>query len=585
MKNPLQFPLVLLFLLISTISFGQVALEDFSTIPDSLKTKSNDELIGYIRAQLGKDDIQIQDDFILYTNAILERAIRENNAQNIMRANYYYCYVKESQGDYKSALNYMQKALDIAEKNNFGDKSLIFLYRKIGLMNFRIGNFEAALKNYVKELKIAKKLKEFDRELTLLRNIALLKLNTGDKKDSYRVLQLSLKIIDSLEKENYPKAVQERIGTMMALGKNYTAFGQLDKALKTYQDAFELSKEEFPKQSTLLKAGIGNVLTLQKKYTEAIPYLDTAEQLTDSLNIADLKPFIYLHKGNNFFGLKKYTQAIQELTKVDSIIKNSKYPPSELQACYPTLAKCYDALGDYKKSKENYEKYIALDAKNDNLKLDIVSTIYELYDIDFLEAQIEDLSEDAEKKEKSLSATKLIIIILIVLIIFLFAYFQYKARQNQKRFEALLNKSTSVKKLTPITKTEKIDRKKLIPEEKAAELLAKLEKLERQKVFLDQNCTIAWLAKKLGTNASYASIIINDYRQKKFPEYLSELRIDYATERLKEDSKFRSYTIKSIAKDVGYKSSEAFSKAFKKINGIYPSYFIKKLNEKAQNAA
>lgn len=585
MKKTVHFPLFLLLLLFSTISFAQVALEDFSTIPDSLKTKSNDELISYLRANLYSH--ASQDEFIMYANTLLERAVRENNVENRMRANYYYCHTKEAQGDYKGALDYMQKALDIVIENNLGEKKLVYLYRKIALINFRLGNFEAALKNYVAELKIAKKIKDYHREIEILRNIALLKLDVGDKKDAYRVLKINLKILDSIDKTDtdYPRALQERIGSMMALGKNYTLFGQLDKALQTYKDAYELSKEKFPIESIYLKAGFGNVYTLKKEYNKALSHLYDAEKFADSLNIKDLKPFIYLHKGNAFFGLKKYKQAIQELTELDSFLKIEQFNYIELQSRYPVLAKSYDALGDYKKSKENYEKFVALDAKNDDLKLDIVSTIYELYDIDLLEAQIKDLSEEAENKEKSLSTTKLIIIVLIILIIVLFAYFQYKAHQNQKRFEALLNKPTTVKKLTPVKKPQKVDRKKLIPEEKAQELLAKLEKLEKQQVFLDQNCTISWLAKKMGTNASYASIIINDFRQKKFPEYLSELRIDYATERLKEDPKFRSYTIKSIASDVGYKSPEAFSKSFKKINGIYPSYFIKKLNEKAQNAA
>ena len=41
----------------------------------------------------------------------------------------------------------------------------------------------------------------------------------------------------------------------------------------------------------------------------------------------------------------------------------------------------------------------------------------------------------------------------------------------------------------------------------------------------------------------------------------------------------RKYTIKAIAAECGYKNAESFSKAFYKINGIYPSYYIKKIEK------
>ena len=117
------------------------------------------------------------------------------------------------------------------------------------------------------------------------------------------------------------------------------------------------------------------------------------------------------------------------------------------------------------------------------------------------------------------------------------------------------------------------------------DVLEKLQAFEEKSLYLQKNLTQNKIAKRLNTNSSYLSKVVNSYKHKNFATYINDLRIDYVVEQLKEDKKLRSYTIKSIASDVGYKSPEAFSKSFKKINGIYPSYFIKKLNEKAQNAA
>jgi len=50
-------------------------------------------------------------------------------------------------------------------------------------------------------------------------------------------------------------------------------------------------------------------------------------------------------------------------------------------------------------------------------------------------------------------------------------------------------------------------------------------------------------------------------------------------QRLKEDFKLRSYTIDAIAHEVGFNNVSTFVKAFKVKTGIYPSYYIKKLNK------
>lgn len=56
----------------------------------------------------------------------------------------------------------------------------------------------------------------------------------------------------------------------------------------------------------------------------------------------------------------------------------------------------------------------------------------------------------------------------------------------------------------------------------------------------------------------------------------------FVIDKLNEDSIFRKYTVQAIAQEIGFNNSEAFSKAFYKKTGIYPSYFIKEL-EKQKN--
>ena len=85
------------------------------------------------------------------------------------------------------------------------------------------------------------------------------------------------------------------------------------------------------------------------------------------------------------------------------------------------------------------------------------------------------------------------------------------------------------------------------------------------------------MAEKLETNATYLSKVINRYKRKSYTAYITELRINTALVKLKNDKKLQSYTIKAIAEEFGYKRQETFSRAFKAYTGIHPSQYLKNL--------
>ena len=80
-------------------------------------------------------------------------------------------------------------------------------------------------------------------------------------------------------------------------------------------------------------------------------------------------------------------------------------------------------------------------------------------------------------------------------------------------------------------------------------------------------------------NTKYLSNIINHEKEKSFPHYINDLRVDFALKEITENLKFRKYTIKAIAGDCGFNSAESFSKAFKKKHKVAASYFIKELEK------
>ncbi len=71
------------------------------------------------------------------------------------------------------------------------------------------------------------------------------------------------------------------------------------------------------------------------------------------------------------------------------------------------------------------------------------------------------------------------------------------------------------------------------------------------------------LTKKLNTNTTYLSYIINKTKSKTLKNYITELKIEYL--------------IKFLTEEIGYTNASEFIRAFKKYKGVTPLEFIKTL--------
>ncbi|WP_299180432.1 AraC family transcriptional regulator [uncultured Aquimarina sp.] len=149
-------------------------------------------------------------------------------------------------------------------------------------------------------------------------------------------------------------------------------------------------------------------------------------------------------------------------------------------------------------------------------------------------------------------------------------------RKNKFLYEELqkerIQESIPEKDIPVVSKNE------FITDKKIENLLQKLSALEKTEFYLTIDCNLYNTAKKIDTNTTYLSKIINEYKKQSFNEYVNELRIKYFRNRLNNDPKFRSYTIKAIAGELGYGSVNTFASAFKKQTGLSHSYYIKKVS-------
>ena len=89
-----------------------------------------------------------------------------------------------------------------------------------------------------------------------------------------------------------------------------------------------------------------------------------------------------------------------------------------------------------------------------------------------------------------------------------------------------------------------------------------LEKLQEEKLFLDNSLTIRKAAKMIGTNEKYLSNAINKIQNESFSSIVNKFRVEFA-QRLLLNVEYENYTIESIGNISGFNSKSNFNSVFK----------------------
>lgn len=105
-----------------------------------------------------------------------------------------------------------------------------------------------------------------------------------------------------------------------------------------------------------------------------------------------------------------------------------------------------------------------------------------------------------------------------------------------------------------------------------AEVQARLEETEKEKLFLQHDFDQTMLASRLGMPIHHLSYFLNQHHNSSFAAYRNQLRINYACHCI-ETGYLKQNTIEALAGHCGYSSRSAFTKIFKSITGLSPSEY------------
>lgn len=536
---------------------------------DSLQGKSYEELIKLHEATFHENPVKAE----IYANAAYNLARKKNDSEKTMLAKYSIARLKYMQANQNESLKDLDEVIQIATKLN--DNLLLFKsYNLKGNNLCDLKRDNEGFNEYVKARKYAKLTKNPIHISTVNINIALIKKTHKDYQEAIDILLENLSFLKTFDDSDAKKLNNERI-VLMQLADTYLRISKPKEAEYYNNLAFEKASK---KKSTVhyywILTNDAIIKYQTKKYQQSITTCHEIEDYFISLNKASglLTPYFYIGKSN--YQLGKFSKAIEYLEKVITISEEIKKNFSELKETHKYLHLSYAEIGNSKKASKHFIKYSDTDKKNDSTDISLIKKMHKEHDIVPLQEEINTLGTYTKYLYGSL-------IILALSLIGLFVWYKRKQQQNKLRFEKLLITIEALEKPKEKIVVEEIVTKEVsspVTDENALQILKALEAFEEKELYLRQDCTLGYVAKKVKTNTSYLSNVINTYKEKSFKSYLSELRINAALVQLKNDDRLRSYTIKAIAEEFGFKRSETFSRAFKAQTDIYPSVYIKNLD-------
>jgi AraC-like DNA-binding protein len=532
---------------------------------DTLQKKSFDELKQGFYSNL-KDTIKLK----IYANAYLKKGKNNKDSLNISKG-YHYSYILDKNNNVGQ--DYLDSIITVSKNKDYELYPLI-AYNLKSRFYFKNHNYEKCLV-YLFKAKNCNKGKYYDIEMDLQVNhsVALIKSRLGNYREALTLF---------LKNEKYYSNNKNYLTTLFAIADSYRFLKKLDSS--SYYNSKGIKASLKQKNSNwynyfLLNEGA----TLSDKGFYVISNdsiekgLSNIIQVDDKLNTA----MAYYFLGINNFALNKKAKAMSYFKKVDSIFFISK-------DIHPELRKGYELLINESKLNNNLEeeiiyinKLLELDKTLYNNYRILSKKIIQEYDTPKLLAKKNFLIKKAERKNSNYIFFIFVLAVIIIAIAIYLKKVIKKQKIDRQKLELLLKKK-HVSENTSVDKKEQIKSLKINPKI-TTNVLNALERFENNKEYLDNKITAHNLAKKIGTNTQYLSKIINHYKGGNFSNYLNNLRIEYAINKLSTDKQYMKYTIEAIANEVGFNSSESFSTAFYKKTGIKPSYFRKNFEKVNRN--
>ncbi|MFP3591318.1 helix-turn-helix domain-containing protein [Chryseobacterium sp. SIMBA_038] len=442
---------------------------------------------------------------------------------------YYFTYRKYQKAldEYLNAWNYLKNS-----NNSY------LHYKNL----YHIGVVKSYLGYYDEALQIFSKCRSYYQVYKLNENLPNLKYNT---------------------KKGYLNSVNQMAICLLHQSKVDEASKFIDEGMRESANDlnFDIERSYFYKLRGILNFIKNKDETALSDFNIALVGIEKKQDFTNA-------SVIYFLKGKIFLRNKQTNEGYANLKKVDSIFVQHQFVLPAVREAYELLIDCCRSTGNaidelyYTKQLLSFDKVLSSDFKY------LSGKMYKEYDT-------EDLVQSKKKLESSSLFGYLIAGAAITSCVIYSGtrYYQMK----QKRKNSANNRNRLVNKNVPDDKEKAPHKVSKLTDKVINDILSKLEIMEENRFYLEKGLTQNQLAKKLKTNTTYLSGIINEYKGSNFNTYINLLRIEYAKQMLTTSSEWRKYSIETLAKECGFTNRSNFSKIFVEVAGVSPVEFVEKL--------
>ncbi|MFY0629896.1 MAG: helix-turn-helix domain-containing protein [Flavobacteriaceae bacterium] len=306
-----------------------------------------------------------------------------------------------------------------------------------------------------------------------------------------------------------------------------------------------------------------DILYNKKDYHQAVKYYHQTLEISESLGLKKRVYQLKFRLAECYFHLGRYAKAKALFDKLSSVDLKQYILLKNAVSIKFYYAQIYAKLGNVEKALKYADTF---NIQIEDFYKTVSSAKVDVFTQNELNNKKRILNDLAEKEKTNSYLTFLLSFIFMFSIALLF-YVRNQRKKFRKKMNTLLEHIENDKKQKNISTIK-------VKETKAKKLLLKLTKIEEQELFLNKNYSLNMVAKKIDSNSSYVSQIINTYWNKSFVEYTNELRINYILKKLKEDKIYQKFTLLAVAESIGYKSLSSFNKHFKNIAGITPKQYL-----------
>ncbi len=553
---------------ISTLYSMQEQKEIYNSSSDSLKEKTLQELNTLFWNSKNQDSIIKHE----LANFYIVKAKKNKDREKIADGYQMFLSIYEKQPEI--SLRYIDSIINVTkdlENNHYPSTG----YMMKGNLLSGVERYDESLEAYL----IAKKYAEINDNgwqlMGLKHNIALLKTILGKEEEALLVFKENYNHFKKQDEVEKPSQIY--IATLYGLSKSYNRLKKYDSAYFYLQKGIKSSlssNRKFYYSDLLFAFGINSYY--RNEYNPAIDSLQKALNLfEDDINKSQVR-ISYLYLGKIYLKIKEEPRALSYLQKVDAVTNDSNYR-LEIRDAFTLLIDHYKKSNDQNNQLKVMEKLVRYDSISAIKQSRLNNSIVKKYDTPQLIKDKDQLIREIVNNNKR-STYRLIVLSAFVMvgISFLFRYF-YKKRKSA--YKTLLNKELKRVEVLEKKNSKSVKTSLDLSVELKQEILKKLSDFESDLGYLKNDLTLAKVSKSLKTNSTYLSNVINMEKQKNFATYINDLRIAYCILKIEENKMFRQYSIKSMAKEVGFNNIQSFAKAFSKNKGCNPAEYVKRYRD------